>query len=82
MSYFWHRPMIPAAIKKGGMRWHVYDGNNGQTLCGNFGLIGFGRPETARERMPSSRAQADICKACERKRPKQSLFSATRRVAK
>lgn len=63
---FWHRPMIPAA--KGGMQWHAYTIASGTTLCGVFQLLGQGRPEDARSRMPS-RATAKICATCERKRP-------------
>lgn len=65
---FWHRPMIPAAFKKGGTQWHMYLAG-GQTVCGKFALIGTGIPEGARSRMPSRAHPADVCKECERKRP-------------
>lgn len=68
--YFWHRPMIPAA--KLGMHWHVYN-RAGNTLCGEFALVGLSRPADARERMPS-RATAQVCAKCEEKRPAQIHF--------
>lgn len=72
MSYFWHNPRISAAFDKGGTDWHVY-GPKGTTLCGKYALIGRGRPDDARGRMPS-RATADVCSICEKKRPAQIHF--------